>query len=72
MKKFIQIFYVALILLFIYAPIFTLCLYSFVDSPIVSIQDAFKIGFSFDLYKKLFNDAALMKIVWDTLALVSL
>ena len=69
MKKFIQIFYVALILLFIYAPIFTLCLYSFVDSPIVSIQDAFKIGFSFDLYKKLFNDAALMKIVWDTLAL---
>jgi spermidine/putrescine transport system permease protein len=69
MKKFIQIFYVALILLFIYAPIFTLCLYSFVDSPIVSIQDAFKIGFSFDLYKKLFNDAALMKIVWDTLTL---
>lgn len=69
MKKFFQILYIALILLFIYAPIFTLCLYSFVDSPIVSIQEAFKIGFSFELYKKLFNDAALMKIVWDTLTL---
>ncbi len=69
MKKFFQIFYIALILLFIYAPIFTLCLYSFVDSPVVSIQEAFNIGFSFELYKKLFNDAALMKIVWDTLGL---
>lgn len=69
MKKFFQIFYIALILLFIYAPIFTLCLYSFVDSPVVSIQEAFNIGFSFELYNKLFNDASLMKIVWDTLGL---
>lgn len=69
MKKFFQIFYVALILLFIYAPIFTLVLYSFVDAPVVSIQEAFKIGFSTNLYKKLFADAALMKIVWDTLFL---
>ena len=69
MKKFFQIAYIALILLFIYAPIFTLVLYSFVDSPIVSIQEAFSIGFSFELYIKLFNDAALMKIVWDTLIL---
>ena len=69
MKKFFQVFYIALILLFIYAPIFTLCLYSFVDSPVVSIKEAFNIGFSFELYNKLFNDAALMKIVWDTLGL---
>ncbi len=69
MKKLGQIAYIALILLFIYAPIFTLVLYSFVDSPIVSIKQAFEIGFSFELYKKLFNDAALMKIVWDTLLL---
>ncbi|MBR1968168.1 MAG: ABC transporter permease [Clostridia bacterium] len=69
MKKFFQIAYIALILLFIYAPIFTLVLYSFVDSPIVSIQEVFSIGFSFELYIKLFNDAALMKIVWDTLIL---
>ena len=69
MKKFFQIFYVALMLLFIYAPIFTLVLYSFVDTPVVNIQDAFEIGFSFDLYVKLFNDQALMKIVWDTLIL---
>ena len=69
MKKFGQILYVSLILLFIYAPILTLVIYSFVDTPIVSIQQAFEIGFSFELYKKLFNDAALMKIVWDTLIL---
>lgn len=72
MKKFIQVFYVALILLFIYAPIFTLVLYSFVDTPIVSIQEALRIGFSFELYKKLFNDVALMTIVWDTLFLAFL
>jgi len=72
MKKFFQIFYIALILLFIYAPIFTLVLYSFVDSPVVSIRQAFEIGFSFDLYVKLFNDASLMKIVWDTLFLALL
>ena len=69
MKRFFQIFYIALILLFIYAPIFTLCLYSFVDTPVVNIQEAMKIGFSFELYKKLFNDASLMEIVWDTLTL---
>ena len=69
MKKLGQFLYIALILLFIYAPIFTLVLYSFVDTPVVNIQDAFEIGFSFDLYVKLFNDQALMKIVWDTLIL---
>jgi len=69
MKKFLHVFYVALILLFLYAPIFTLVLYSFVDTPIVSIEAALRIGFSLELYKQLFSDAALMKIVWDTLFL---
>ncbi len=69
MKKFFQIFYIALILLFIYAPIFTLVLYSFVDTPIVNVEAVLKNSFSLELYKKLFNDAALMKIVWDTLLL---
>lgn len=69
MKKFFQIFYVALMLLFIYAPIFTLVVYSFVDTPVVNIQEAVRLGFSFNLYEKLFADAALMKIVWDTLIL---
>ena len=69
MKKFFQVFYVILILLFIYAPIFTLVLYSFVDAPIVSIEEAFNIGFSANLYKKMFADEALMKIVYDTLFL---
>ena len=69
MKKALNIFYLALVLIFIYAPIFTLVLYSFVDTPIVSIKEALEIGFSVELYKKLFNDVALMKIVWDTLGL---
>lgn len=69
MRKFFQVFYIALMLLFIYAPICTLVLYSFVDTPVVSIEQAFKIGFSFELYKKLFADSALMTIVWDTLIL---
>lgn len=69
MKKFFQVLYVLLILLFIYAPIFTLVLYSFVDTPVVSVEQAFEIGFSLNLYVKLFNDASLMKIVWDTLFL---
>ena len=69
MKKFFNIFYVALILLFIYAPIFTLVVYSFIDTPIVNINEMFSTAFSLELYKKLFNDSALMKIVWDTLFL---
>ncbi len=69
MRKFLQVFYVALILLFLYAPIFTLVVYSFVDTPIVNIEEAIRIGFSLELYKKLFADVALMKIVWDTLLL---
>ncbi len=72
MKKFFQVFYIALILLFIYAPIFTLVVYSFVDTPVVNIQEAIKQGFSLELYKKLFADSALMKIVWDTLILAVL
>ena len=69
MKKFSQIFYVCLILILMYAPIFTLVLYSFVDAPVVNIQMALSKGFSIQLYKDLFNDSALMKIVWDTLIL---
>lgn len=69
MRKFFQVLYIALILLFIYAPIFALVVYSFVDTPIVSLNAIFELGFSGDLYVRLFNDAALMKIVWDTLLL---
>ncbi len=69
MRKVIRIAYIALILFFLYAPIFTLVIYSFVDSPVVSIEQIFEKGFSFGLYKKLFTDPDLMKIVWDTLIL---
>ena len=55
MKKFFNIFYVALILLFIYAPIFTLVVYSFIDTPIVNINEMINATFSLELYKKLFN-----------------
>ncbi len=69
MKKFLSVFYVVLILLFMYAPIFTLTLYSFFDVNTVSFGDLLTTPFSFDLYVKLFNDASLMKIVFDTLLL---
>jgi spermidine/putrescine transport system permease protein len=69
MKKFFQVLYIVMILIFIYAPIFTLVVYSFVDVPVVNLEAAFKHGFSLELYKKLFADADLMKIVWDTLIL---
>ncbi len=69
MKKFFQIFYVALVLLFIYAPILTLVLYSFVDVKVVNIEEALQQGFSLNLYKQLFTAPELMQIVWDTLIL---
>ncbi len=72
MRKYLNVFYISLILLFLYAPIFTLVLYSFVDTPIVSIQEVLNQGLSFNLYKKLFADSALMKIVWDTLLLAGI
>ncbi len=72
MKKVINILYIALILLFLYAPIFVLTLYSFVDSNVVSFADL-KNGLSFELYKELFSSKELMKIVFDTflLAIIS-
>lgn len=72
MRKYLNVFYIALILLFLYAPILTLVLYSFVDTPIISIQEVFNKGLSFGLYKKLFTDGDLMKIVWDTLLLAGI
>ena len=68
MKKVINILYIALILLFLYAPIFVLTLYSFVDSTVVSFA-YLKNGLSFELYKELFRSEELMKIVFDTFLL---
>ena len=68
MKKVINILYLALILLFLYAPIFVLTLYSFVDSNVVSFADL-KNGLSLELYKELFKSQELMKIVFDTFLL---
>ena len=68
MKKAIKVLYIVLILLFLYAPILVLSLYSFVDSNIVSFSDL-KNGLSLELYKRLFASDELMKIVWDTLLL---
>jgi spermidine/putrescine transport system permease protein len=68
MRKVINVLYIVLILLFLYAPIFVLTLYSFVDSNVVSFADL-KNGLSFDLYRQLFASEELMKIVRDTLLL---
>lgn len=71
MKKVGKILYIVLVLLFMYAPIFTLVVYSFSDTNIVSFQALSK-GLSFNLYKKLFEDIALQTIVFDTFGLALL
>ena len=68
MRKALKLSYIALILLFLYAPILVLTLYSFVPSNVVSFGDL-KNGLSLELYKELFTSEALMTIVRDTLLL---
>lgn len=58
-------FYMGLILLFLYAPIFVLFLYSFNDSESTSVF----VGFSLKWYKALFNDSESVKALYNTLIL---
>lgn len=64
-KKSLKYLILLLVLAFIYTPILVLVIYSFTDSVIIGDWN----GFSFELYKKLFNDSAIMKIVRDTVFL---
>lgn len=64
-KKFLKYGFLALVLAFIYTPILVLVFFSFTDTIIIGTWN----GFSFNLYKKLFEDSDIMKIVRDTVLL---
>lgn len=62
MKKFFSRFYVLLVLLFMYAPIFVLIAFSFNESKGRSWT-----GFSLKWYSELFKDDAIIGALWNTL-----
>jgi len=64
-KKIFYYIFLTLVLLFIYTPIFVLVVFSFTNSDTMGIWN----GFSLDLYRELFSDADIMKIVRDTVLL---
>ena len=68
-KKILSVALCAVVLVFIYAPILLLVVYSFTDSRVIGRWE----GFSFDLYAELFRDAEIMQILFNTiwLALVA-
>jgi spermidine/putrescine transport system permease protein len=63
LKKFFQHGYVALIFLFLYAPIVVLILFSFNDSKSRIIWN----GFTLDWYRQLFQNDIIMNAFWTTL-----
>ena len=67
MKKVFDRIYVALILLFMYVPIFVMIVFSFNDSKSRSVWQ----GFSLHWYRELFHNRIIMESVYTTL-LVSL
>lgn len=68
-KRILSVLICALVLLFIYAPILLLVVYSFTESHVIGRWE----GFSFELYAQLFRDAEIMQILFNTvwLALVA-
>lgn len=66
MRKYVKIFYLALVLAFIYVPILVLAVYSFTDAT--TVGGAVK-GFSFDNYINLFKNEELRSMILGTLLL---
>lgn len=62
-KKITSIIFCALVLLFVYAPILLLVVYSFTTSK----QIGYWSGFSFNLYIQLFNNEKIMSALFNTL-----
>ena len=61
-KRILSVLICALVLLFIYAPILLLVMYSFTESHVIGRWE----GFSFELYAQLFRDAEIMQILFNT------
>lgn len=68
MKKTVKILIIAVALLFIYAPIILLFIYSFTESKTIGLWT----GFSLDLYGRLFTVRQLRDMIVDTLVLALL
>ena len=67
-KKIFQRSYIALILLFLYAPIFLLAIYSFIDTQIIGTSGEF----TFDLYAQLITEETLRSAIVNTIILAGL
>ena len=61
-KRIVSVAICVAVLLFIYAPILLLVVYSFTDSNVIGKWD----GFSLELYAQLFRDAEIMQILFNT------
>ena len=61
-KRIVSVAICIAVLLFIYAPILLLVVYSFTDSNVIGKWD----GFSFNLYAELFRNAEIMQILFNT------
>ena len=61
-KRILSVLICALVLLFIYAPILLLVVYSFTESHVIGRWE----GFSFELYAQLFRDAEIMQLLFNT------
>ena len=67
-RRFIYRFYVWLVLVFFYAPIFVLVAFSFNDSKSRTVWR----GFTFKWYAQLFSDSEILHAAWITLAVAVL
>ena len=67
-KKIFAYAFLALVLLFVYAPIFVLIVFSFTDTTIIGHWD----GFSREVYRELFTDPKLRSMIVNTLVLAAL
>ena len=65
MSKALSRIYTALVLIFLYAPIFIMIFFSFNESKSLSVFD----GFSFRWYRELFADTEVMTALKNTLVL---
>ncbi len=63
--KCLKAFFIGLVLLFLYAPILLLAVYSFIDTDVIGTSGAF----TFDHYRDLFTDSQVMTMIGNTLGL---
>ncbi len=63
MKKCLSKLYLALVMLFLYAPIFVLIVFSFNTTKSRSVMS----GFTFDWYVKLFHNELILSSLWNTI-----